>query len=731
MSDPNQAFRERLQAIFADEARSHLAEIEVGLLALEQGTAAGRAGNLEQVLKALHTLKGAARAVDRDHLERLCHALESACAATQRTPQAPAASDLDLLLRGVGLARDLAGKAAGRTVNQAGALIKQLERLAGRTGAPAGALEDNAQAEVPESVVLPSQADAAKAGPGGMRPPAVEPHPETAPYAAPEAAQPLPALLRVDAARLDTIRAEAEALLGTELSLQHQAAELRALAAEIAQQRRAGDVDRPETELRCARLAQAVGATCSALSGTRKRLLGAVLETALVPFSEALDELPALVRKLARGRGREVMLEIDGAAVRIDRRILGVIREALIHLVSNAVDHGIESAPVRLAAGKSASGALQVAVKQCDARHVLVCVSDDGAGFDSVALAGAAGIRPGEFARLGESERIALALRAGVSTQTQVTPVSGRGMGLAIVADKVRAAGGSLQIHSQPGRGSRFELLLPVSLASLRALVVTCGGQRYAVPMAELHAVRLLEAGDIGMVEDRETVVAQGRVLPLLRLASLFGLPAGEGRIALLAEKGARPFALLVDDIVAEQDVLPRGLGPLLLRVRFFSGATELGDGTLVPVLALDDIAAHALLGAQPTPAQADPVRPGVRRVLVAEDSITSRLLLKHILEGAGCEVETAADGLEALSRLRQRRFDAVVSDVEMPHLDGLGLTARIRAEPGTSDLPVILVTSLQTPAERERGLQAGADAYLTKGAFDQDQLLAALRRLT
>jgi two-component system chemotaxis sensor kinase CheA len=710
MSDANQAFLDRLQAIFTDEARSHLASIETGLLALEQGAPAAHAEAMEAVLKALHTLKGAARAVDRDHLERLCHALESACLALRQAPQTPAASELDLLLRGVALGRELAGTVSGRAINRTGALIVQLERVAERAQAPA---------------------DAAPAAPGQLPATPKDPDPAPAVQSGPDPALLLPAMLRVDAAQLDAIRAEAEALLAAELSLQHQAAELRALAAEMARQRRAGDFDRPEPELRCARLAQALGATCSAFSGTRKRLLGAVLETALVPFSEALDELPALVRKLARGRGREVTLEIEGAAVRIDRRVLGVIREALIHLVTNAVDHGIEPGPVRLAAGKSAAGVLRVAVSQRDARHVLVCVSDDGAGFDGAALADAAGVKPGEFARLGGAARLALALRAGVSTRAEVSFVSGRGMGLAIVADKVAAAGGSLQIDSEPGQGSRFELLLPVSLASLRALVVACSGQRYAVPLAALQAVRSLAAGDIGMVEDRETVVVHGRVLPLVRLASLFGLPPGKGNVALLADNGPSPFALLVDDIVAEQEVLPRGLGPLLRRVRFFSGATELGDGALVPVLALDDIAVHALAGAAPAPAQADIGKPGARRVLVAEDSITSRLLLKHILEGAGCEVETAADGLEALSRLRQRRFDAVVSDVEMPHLDGLALTARIRAEPGTADLPVILVTSLQTPAERERGLLAGADAYLTKGAFDQDQLLAALRRLT
>jgi two-component system chemotaxis sensor kinase CheA len=464
--------------------------------------------------------------------------------------------------------------------------------------------------------------------------------------------------------------------------------------------------------------------------------MDAVLETALVPFAAALDELPALVRNLERSREREVALEIAGDGVLVDRRIVGLIREALIHLVTNAVDHGIEAAPARLAAGKHAAGALRVSATQRDARQLLVRVSDDGAGIDGEALARAAarlaGSDPGALDQLDRRARLALALRAGVSTREQVTEVSGRGMGLAIVADKVAAAGGELSIDSAPGVGTTFSLLLPVSVASVRALVVSAAGLRYVAPLDALDAVRALAPGDIGTVGQRETLVVDGRVLPLVRLATLFGgaAPAPDApAVALIARGGAREFALLVDAIVAEQDVLPKQLGPLLRRVRYFTGAAQLGDGSLVPVLGLDDIARHGMGSAAAAP---EPAAEGgaARRVLVAEDSITSRLLLKHILEGAGCEVETAADGLEALSKLRQGRFDAVVSDVEMPHMDGLALTAAIRANGATADLPVILVTSLQTPAERERGLHAGADAYLTKGAFDQDQLLAAVRRL-
>jgi two-component system chemotaxis sensor kinase CheA len=551
----------------------------------------------------------------------------------------------------------------------------------------------------------------------------------------------LPELVRVEAAQLDAIRTEAEALLGVELGLQHQLGELRALAAEMAESRREAErrgasaaVTAPE--LTCARLARQIGATAAALAAARKRLMAKVLDTALVPFSAALDELPALVRKLSRSRGREVLLAFEGEGVQMDRRVLGVIREALIHLVANAVDHGIETTGERVAAGKPATGQLRITAVQRDARHVLVRVADDGAGLDPDALARAAGADPREVERLDAGERLQLALRAGVSTRAEVTTVSGRGMGLAIVAEKVAAVGGTLAIESARGQGAAFEMLLPVSLASIRALVVRAGGARCVVPLAALESVRAVAAGDVRTVENRETLALDGKVLPLLRLAALFGAAAEAGPatgVALVVPGAGRRFALLVDAILAELDVLPRPLGPLLRRVRGVSAATELGDGALVPLLALDDIAriGPVRAAAPDGPGGAQPGAGAGRRVLVVEDSITSRLLLKHILEGAGFAVETAVDGLEALSRLRQRRFDALVSDVEMPHMDGLALTEAVRANPDTAELPVILVTSLQMPAERERGLHAGADAYLTKGAFDQDQLLATLRRLT
>jgi two-component system chemotaxis sensor kinase CheA len=718
MSD--EAFRERLRAIFGEEAREHLAQIDVGLVALEQAGAGQRDALVERLLKVLHTLKGAARTVDELELERLCHALEGMLAAARGAGAGVTAEHFDLLHRAAAAARQVVDAPALRSRKVAGMLAAQVDAAAGELPAQGAApappeppVADEPPAPVP---AVPEEADA--------------PVNEAEPNRADER-------IRVDGRCVDSIRAHAEALLPVELKVRHHVGELRALVAEIALLRRdapaAVDAEAARIELACARLATGLENTGKELHGVRARLFEAVLETALVPAAAAFGELPALVRNLARGRDKQVRLDTLGADVDLDRRVLGVVREALIHLVTNAVDHGIEPPARRREAGKDPVGRIEIAVTQRDARTVSVRVRDDGAGIDTDAVARRAGVDAAELAQMSEQQRLQLALRAGVSTRTEVTPVSGRGVGLAIVADRVAAGGGQLVVGTVPGAGSSFELLLPVGVASLRALVVDVDGNRYALPLAGLEAVRGAAQAAIRTVEGRETVLANGRVLPLVRLATLFGTTRpgkdAEHGVVIAAQAGGQAFAMLVDAIVAEQDVLPKPLGPLLRRVRWFSGAAQLGDGTLAPVIALDDVANRGLAGAGSAPA-APVAAAGPRRVLIVEDSVTSRLLLKHILEGAGYAVDAAVDGLDALSQLRTGRYDVVVSDVEMPNMDGLALTASIRATPATAELPVILVTSLQTPEQREAGLRAGADAYFTKGSFDQDRLLATVRRV-
>ncbi|HYD78266.1 MAG TPA: response regulator [Paucimonas sp.] len=721
MTDPSKEFLDRLLATFRAEAEEHLQNIVAHTVLLEQAQPATQPKFADPILKRLHTLKGAARAVGLAGLETLCHAMESVFSAMRESGNALSPGQFDVVHQACAFAPALFSEPSGRTRNQASVLIGKLERLSDalRTA------EDNLPPP-PPAAALDAPAAAAETEP------ALAETAETVDAAKADT-------VKVQGRCLDAIRYQTEALLAVELGLRHQLSDLLSLADELSGQQVQKTRD---AEARCRRLAGALNATHRELSAIRAKLLDATLESALVPFASALDQLHGMVRNLARGSGKEAMLSVQGEAIQIDRRILQILREALVHLVTNAVDHGLETAETRLARGKPASGEVSVKVAPRGSNQISVIVADDGAGIDVTAVVNAA-IESGrltkeQLAGLSEQQRLYLALFAGVSTRREVTRVSGRGVGLAIVAEKIASIGGELLIENAPERGCSFELRMPVRLTMMKGLIVLARGNRYAIPLFGVEAARSLREGDIQTVENRETLEFDGRVVPAIRLDRLLGLergtPAagGEEDIALIVRAGRHVLALLVDDILGEQEILPKSLGKQLRRVRFVLGVTQLGDGCLVPLLSLEDIVRHGLTAASGASVSdsAEDRDDGTRRVLVVEDSITSRLLLKHILEGAGYRVETAADGLDALPKLRHGKFDAVVSDIEMPLMDGLELTGEIRRTPSTEHLPVVLVTSRQSPEERAQGLRAGADAYVAKGSFDQDNLLAALRRL-
>ena len=716
MADQDKDFTQRLRATFRSEAKEHLQAIVAAIVLLERDGTQAPQETVGRILKRLHTLKGASRAVGLEHLEALCHAMESVFSALRGAPAILSAEQFDTLHQAGRLAEALAAEPSGRVRNQAEELGPRVDGLAWET-----------RERGPPAPPAPAPAPGPDAEPGSGAP------------------EPDAAVVRVQAGGLDAIRRQAESLLPVELALRQHIADLLQLADDAGGAGAADGTDPGRIEQRCRRLAQALGQTQGYFSRSRARLMETTLDAALVPVSSALQALPGLVRNLARSQGKEAVLTLEGQAIQIDRRILDIVRGALLHLVPNAVDHGNETPERRRASGKPAEGRILVRVGQSEGNRIGIEVADDGAGIDVAGLMRAAGHADpdaDEAGSLGAQQKLYLALRAGVSTRQQVTPVSGRGEGLAIVAEKTALAGGDLQIENRAGAGCSFRLSLPMRLATLRGLVLRAGGLSYVLPLAGVESVRAVKQGDIGTVKNRETLAQDGRLLPVLRLRRVLGLDrareAGDGResIALVARAGGADFALLVDEIVGEQEVLPKGLGRQLRRIRYITGAAQLGDGSLAPILGLEDIAVHGLAAGHGPQApgraaeRATGPAAGPRRILVAEDSITSRLLLKHILESAGYQVQTAADGLEALSSLRNGDFDALVSDIEMPRLDGVALTREVRANPKTEELPVVLVTSLQSDAERENGLQAGADAYVVKGAFDQDNLLATVRRL-
>jgi len=742
-SQENNELQKRLLAIFQVEAAEHLNAMASLLQTLQQvAPGAEQAPLLETLFREAHSLKGAARSVNLTELEALCMGLESTLAALKRQPPGPLPP---------------------AWFERSYRVVDELEGLL-----------------------------AARVG-GQPARPGTRPAPEKL---SATATPPMPALpsgdtVRISTARLAVLLAHAEELLAFKFSAAHRIGELRSLNTEMAAwrkewSRRARDwrplrrarekygkgwlpdartlpalnklLDAAEHEEwsikslseRLSRLERQAGQEQRTLAGIVDGLQGDIRQALMLPFAALLELFPKLVRDLARDSGKEVELHSSGTAIEIDRRILEQIKDPLIHLVRNAVDHGIETAAERRLANKPPLGRIRVELTPREGNRIELIIADDGAGVDLDKVRAAAarlGLLSAEAAAgLGPTDVLPLMFESGLSTSAILTELSGRGLGLAIVREKVEKLGGSISAELPATGGTLFRLLLPSSLATFHGLLVALGERQFVLPSRSVERVLRVAADTVKTVENREAVEIDGRALSLVHLADVLGLPAAAGRapknggvaadagenylqLAVLSGAGRR-IAFVVDRILGDQEVLVKGLGPQLARVPNIAGATLLGTGRLVPILNVADLLLAALR-ARPASAAPEPAaRPAQRSLLVVEDSVTARSLLKSILETAGYRVDTAVDGIDALTILRTGQFDLVISDVEMPRLDGFELTARIRADKRLAELPVVLVTALESREDKEHGIEVGANAYIVKSSFDQSNLFEVIRRL-
>jgi len=454
---------------------------------------------------------------------------------------------------------------------------------------------------------------------------------------------------------------------------------------------------------------------------------------------------PKLVRDLCRDQGKEADLVIRGEEFEIDKRILEEMKDPFIHLLRNCVDHGIEKPEERVKLGKPPRATITFVVSPINGNKVELLVSDDGSGIEIDKVKEAAvqrGLISPEQARgMKESaEALALIFQADLSTSPIITQLSGRGLGLAIVREKTEKLGGRVCVESRRHAGTTIRITLPIAVATFRGILIEVAKQQFIVPTAQVERVVRFKAADVQTVEGRETLSLNGRAVSLARMAQTLELPLTERTgdsaatmPAVILGADDQRVAFAVDAVLDEQEVLVKRFSKPLSRVRNIAGATVLGSGQVAPILNVADLLKSARKGlgvAVPEAAGAKLTEAEVAAILVVEDSITSRMLLKGILESAGYKVKTAVDGLEAFTILRTQHFDLVVSDVEMPRLNGFDLTARIRADKKLAELPVVLVTALETSEDRERGIDVGASAYLVKSSFDQSNLLEAVRRL-
>jgi len=473
-------------------------------------------------------------------------------------------------------------------------------------------------------------------------------------------------------------------------------------------------------------------------------LLDSVKDVLMLPFSSLVQRFPKMVRDLSRDRGKQVELELKGSEVEIDRRILEELKDPLIHLVRNSVDHGIENPDIRTQQGKPPRGTLTIATSQLGSNKIEILISDNGGGI-SIERVKAVAMKNGliserEAEQMDKQEAVMLIFQSGFSTSPMVTDISGRGLGMAIVREKVEKLGGLLSVETDEQVGTTFRIVLPVTLATFRGVIVEAGGQAFVVPTTNVEQVVRIKPDIIKTVENKATISLDGRAISLVNLSDVLELPqiqdedgASEFFQIMLLGNAEKRIAFSIDRVVNEQEVLVKSLGQQLSRVRNISGATVLGSGQVIPILSVADLMGSAVHTAGPVlkaDINAEHLDTPQTSILLVEDSVTSRMLLKGILESANYQVKTAVDGVEAFTMLKTEPFDLVVSDIEMPRMNGLDLTAKVRDDTQLADVPVVLVTSLETREHRERGIEVGANAYIVKSSLDQSNLLEVVQRL-
>lgn len=483
-------------------------------------------------------------------------------------------------------------------------------------------------------------------------------------------------------------------------------------------------------------LAQAQDQNHRTLTRMVDELLAETKSVVMQPCSTLLALFPKMVREIAMQQKKEVDLQIHGGAIEVDRRILERIKPSLLHLIRNAVDHGIEAPAERLSLGKPAQGTIAINISPLEGDKIEIAITDDGSGLDLANIRQSAiaqkVVSKEQIHELDARQTAALIFCSGVSAAPIVTELSGRGLGMAIVQEAVEELAGVLSMENRPGQGVHLTMRLPITLSTFRGVLVQAGKELFILPSSQVVAVLKLNKQTLRTVENRSTIPYMGKPLSLAGLAEVLGLTdfstkQEESIKVVVLASGSLRMGFQVDEVIEELEVLVKDLGKQLRRVVNLAGCTVLGNGKVVPIINVRDLLRSATtggMGQQQTADDGQQAASARKSILVVEDSITSRTLLKNILEMAGYQVKTAIDGQDGLSCLKTSDVDLVISDIEMPRMNGLELTTAIRNDPRLIDLPVILVTTLSSREDRERGIDAGANAYIVKSNFDQSNLL-------
>ncbi|MBI2837696.1 MAG: hybrid sensor histidine kinase/response regulator [Acidobacteria bacterium] len=785
----DQDFLRQLLATFKVELDERLESLNKSLLELERG-----GGNtvelIDQIFRDAHSLKGAARAVEIQEMEEVAHAME-ALLSDAKQGKVLDKTIFSLLYKTLDFfTTAMDARIGGGSVPEADVKgwVARLEKA--RHEGAAHDAKPAKRTRVPK--VPPAVEHPQIPAPAIDAPPLPAPPPATA---APEPAilPPVPprtgddrrvgaedrrrrdrrlddALLaketiRVSTSSLDSLLAQSGELLITKLKIVQLYDELSSIAglsahlekslAELRKVMRPSTDGGPGTKMldgaheksrsitrTVKRFNKEFVADTVRLHMLTRELQEDIKKIRMLPVGLVFDNFYRMVRDLCEVKKKQVVMATEGGDCALDKKLIEALKDPMMHLIRNAVDHGIESPEIRAQRGKPPQGRILLSARQ-KGDTIIITVEDDGAGINVEAVKQKAvkkGLLKAEEAdALSQRDMVAYIFKPGFSTAPIIDDISGRGIGLDVVHAGVEKMQGSIDVVTELGSGTKFVMQLPLTVSTFQGLLVKVGGQAFILPITSVEQIKRIAQNEIRKLGSIETIQIDGTPIQITRLAAVMGLPepergAQERLTAVIVSSAEKRIAFLVDGLMGEQEVILKNLSRPLLRVRNVAGASILGNGQIVMILNVSELV-NATPGAPITARAVLPER-RVRRkegktILVVDDSITTRMLEKNILETAGYHVLLATDGMEALGVLQTESVDLVLSDIEMPHMDGFNLTLKIRSSAQHKELPVILVTSLASPEDKTRGIEAGADAYIIKSSFDQGKLLQTIEQLT
>jgi len=745
--------------LFRMEVETQSTILTNGLLGLEQDLDATH--RLGELMRAAHSLKGAARIVGRKAAVRVAHAMEDCFVAAQEKKRTPSAELIDKVLVGIDFLNRIAKVSDEVLESWEAEQEKEIETFVASLSSLAGALDENDQAS-------PDLASPPQALSEAARPPAAESPPRLreAPRDTRKPSPPSERVLRVTTDNLDRLMGLAgEALVTTRWldtftadmlrlkRLQHQLGQVLdglrdSLPPASLDERTAGRLIELRDRAAVCRRSVAERLTDLDLfdrrfAGFSTRLYYAVLDCRMRPFSDGIQGFHRMVRDVARSLGKKVKLDIQGESTPVDRDILERLKAPLDHLVRNSLDHGIESPNERLGRGKPEEGTVQL--QACHSTGMLlITVGDDGCGVDPEAVRRAVVQRRlttlETAQRMTNTELFEFLFLPAFTLKDSVSEISGRGVGLDVVRTMVNEVGGRVRVSSRTGQGARFQLELPLTLSVVRTLLVEIGGEPYAFPLARIDQVLKLARERIESLQGRQHFTLGEEQIGLVAAHQTLDLegsppPEGEVSVVVLSDKDSR-YGLVIDRFLGECELVIRTLDPRLGKVKNVSSAALMPDGSPVLIIDVDDLkrsienlasGQHLLrLGTQ---TDVEGVRKR-KRVLVVDDSLTVRELERKLLDSRGYTVDVAVDGMDGWNAVRTGHYDLVVTDVDMPRLDGIELLKLIRQDGRLKTLPVMIVSYKDRQEDRSRGLEAGADYYLTKASFHDETLLRVVTDL-